>query len=66
MKKEVHVITKAEQESIQAILDSGALSLKNGSATLHFDHDGRIRQVEVKYISYRFEKMFGTSVAFAG
>ena len=52
---EVHVITKKEQESIQAILDSGALNLKNGSATIHFDSEGTIRQIELKQISYRLD-----------
>lgn len=50
---ELHVITKAEQESIQAILDSGALGIKNGSATIHFDEQGNIRLIEAKQNIYR-------------
>lgn len=50
---EIRVITKEKQEAIQTILDSGALELKNGSATLHFDSDGNLRQVELKQVTYR-------------
>lgn len=52
-KVELHVITKAQQESIQAILDSGALEIKNGSATVHFDEMGRIRLIESKQNIYK-------------
>ncbi len=50
---EVHVITKAEQESIQVILDSGALGMKNGNITIHFDEQGTIRLIESKQNIYK-------------
>lgn len=50
---EIHVITKAEQESIQVILDSGALGMKNGNVTIHFDEAGKIRLIESKQNIYK-------------
>jgi hypothetical protein len=59
---EIHVITKKEQESIQAILDSGALSVRNGSVTLHFDAEGTIRQVEIKQVTFRLDRLDESSI----
>ena len=52
---EVHIITKREQEIIQALLDSGALDIKNGSSTLHFDNQGTLKHIEVKAIAWKFD-----------
>lgn len=49
---EVHVITKKEQEAIQAILDSQALSVVNGDVTLHIQN-GVIMSVEIRTVAYK-------------
>lgn len=52
----IHIITCKEQEYIQAIIDSGALEVKNGSATLHFDKNGTLQNIEIKHIAWKFDK----------
>lgn len=51
----IHIITKREQAIIQALLDSGAFEVKNGSSTLHFDKEGTLKQIEVKAIAWRLD-----------
>ena len=51
----IHVITKREQAIIQALLDSGALNVKNGSSTLHFDNLGTLKSIEVKAIAWKLD-----------
>jgi hypothetical protein len=53
---ELHVITKSQQESIQAILDSGALNVENGDVTLHFQGN-IIQSIEIRVKAYQLKKM---------
>lgn len=53
---ELHVITKAEQEAIQAILDSGGLNVENGDVTLHFQSN-IIQTIEIRVKAYQRKKM---------
>ncbi len=41
------------QEILAILISSGALGLKNGKASLHFDHEGTFQGVEVNYWSYK-------------
>lgn len=49
---QLHVITKAQQESLQAILDSGALRTENGDVTLHFQGN-LIQSIEIRVKAYQ-------------
>lgn len=65
---ELHVITKAEQEAIQAILDSGGLNVENGDVTLHFQSN-IIQTIEIRVKAYQRKKMpidfsIGTTVRY--
>lgn len=53
---ELHVITKGQQEAIQAILDSGGLNVENGDVTLHFQSNV-IQSIEIKVKAYQRKKM---------
>lgn len=66
---ELHVITKSQQESIQAILDSGALGVDNGDVTLHFQSN-LIQSIEIKVKAYQRKKAVldftrGTAIIYA-
>ena len=51
---EIDPISFEEAERIRGIImsliGSGGLSVKSGSTTLHFDVDGTLQEIEVKYI----------------
>lgn len=51
-KVELHVITKQEQEAIQAILDSGALAVENGDITMHVQGN-IIQSIEIRVKAYQ-------------
>ena len=55
-KVELHVITKPQQEAIQAILDSGALNVENGDVTLHFQGN-IVQSIEIKVKAYQRRKV---------
>ncbi len=44
------------QEILIALIGSGALDLKNGGATLHFDSEGQFQGCEVKYWAFKRRK----------
>lgn len=52
---ELHVITKGQQEAIQAILDSGGLNVENGDVTLHFQGN-IIQSIEIRVKAYQRKK----------
>ncbi len=52
---ELHVITKTQQESIQAILDSGALNVENGDVTIHMQGN-IVQSIEIKVKAYQRKK----------
>lgn len=54
-KLELHVITKGQQEAIQAILDSGGLNVENGDVTLHFQSN-IIQSIEIRVKAYQRKK----------
>lgn len=41
------------QEILTVLISSGALSLKNGSASLHFDSEGTFQGVELNYWAFK-------------
>ena len=41
------------QEILAILVSSGALSLKNGKAILHFDHEGTFQGVELDYWPFK-------------
>lgn len=52
---ELRVVTKSQQESLQAILDSGALNVENGDVTLHFQGN-LIQSIEIRVKAYQRKK----------
>jgi hypothetical protein len=50
---EFHLITQAQQQSIQTILEAGVLEIKGGSVTIHFDNLGKIRLIQRNDDIYR-------------
>lgn len=44
------------RESLHKIIASGALQLKAGEATLRFDKDGVLQQIDFSYIKYRMSR----------
>lgn len=60
IKLDIEGITEAEtlkyQEILTVLISSGALSLRNGSAVLHFDSDGTFQGVRLEYWAFRRKK----------
>ena len=44
------------EEILTVLISSGALALKNGSATLHFDSDGIFQGVQLDYWAFKRRK----------
>lgn len=53
--------TMKYQEILTVLISSGALGLKNGSATLHFDSEGIFQGVELDYWAFRRRKALAKS-----
>ena len=60
IKLDIEGITEADtlkyQEILAVLISSGALSLKNGKAMLHFDADGTFQGVQLDYWVFRRKK----------
>lgn len=58
---EIENISKEEtlryQEILGALISSGALGLKNGKATLHFDQDGTFQGVQLDYWAFKRKRL---------
>jgi hypothetical protein len=48
--------TARYQEILVSLISSGALNLKNGKATLHFDRDGIYQGVQLDYWAWKRRK----------
>lgn len=44
------------QEILTVLISSGAMSLKNGKAVLHFDSDGTFQGVQLDYWAFKRRK----------
>jgi len=53
---EEFVLYRKYQDSIKKILDSGVLNLRNGSAVLHFDGEGTLKEIREERVSYKMGK----------
>jgi hypothetical protein len=48
--------TARYQEILVSLISSGALNLKNGKATLHFDSEGTYQGVQLDYWAWKRKK----------
>lgn len=47
------VLFRKHQKVFTDLLDSGVLDLKNGTATIGFDHQGKLRQIRIDKIVFK-------------